>query len=37
MAVCVAAGWLRLNILQCTIFMAIGKFVRYVVIALAAS
>lgn len=34
---CVAAGWLRLNILQCTIFMAIGKFVRYVVIALAAS
>ncbi len=33
---CVAAGWLRLNVRQCIIFMAIGKFARYWVIAIAA-
>jgi membrane protein YqaA with SNARE-associated domain len=33
---CVAAGWLRLNVWQCIVFMAIGKFVRYWVVALAA-
>jgi membrane protein YqaA with SNARE-associated domain len=32
---CVAAGWLRLNVWQCLIFMAIGKFARYWLIALA--
>ena len=32
---CVAAGWLRLNVWQCMVFMAIGKFVRYWVIAMA--
>ncbi len=26
---CVAAGWLRLPLLPVTLFMAIGKFVRY--------
>jgi membrane protein YqaA with SNARE-associated domain len=31
---CVAAGWLRLNAWWCTVFIAIGKFVRYWVIAL---
>lgn len=30
---CVAAGWLRLNAWWCTLFIAIGKFVRYWVIA----
>ena len=28
-ALCVAAGWLRLSVLPCTLFMALGKFVRY--------
>ncbi len=32
-ALCVAAGWLRLNWLWVTLFMAIGKFVRYFVLA----
>ena len=32
---CVAAGWLRLNIWQCAIFMAIGKFTRYFIIGFA--
>jgi len=27
--ICVAAGWLRLPWLPCTLFMAIGKFARY--------
>lgn len=30
---CVAAGWLRLNPWQCLLFIAIGKFARYFVIA----
>jgi membrane protein YqaA with SNARE-associated domain len=30
---CVAAGWLRLNVLLATLFMALGKFARYWVIA----
>ena len=33
---CVAAGWLRLNVWQCAIFIAIGKFGRYWLIAIAA-
>ena len=33
-ALCVAAGWLRLNWLSCMLFMAIGKGARYVVVAL---
>ncbi len=32
-ALCVAAGWLRLNPWQAALYMAIGKFVRYLVIA----
>jgi len=32
-ALCVAAGWLRLNWLPVTLFMALGKFARYLVIA----
>jgi membrane protein YqaA with SNARE-associated domain len=32
-ALCVAAGWLRLNWLWVTLFMAGGKFLRYLVIA----
>ncbi len=28
-ALCVAAGWLRLNALRCTVFIAAGKFARY--------
>jgi membrane protein YqaA with SNARE-associated domain len=32
-ALCVAAGWLRLNILWSMLFMALGKFARYYVIA----
>jgi len=35
-ALCVAAGWLRLNPWQVALFMAIGKFARYLVIAWAA-
>ena len=36
-ALCLAAGWLRLNPWQALVFMAIGKFARYWVIALASS
>ena len=32
---CVAAGWLRINWLNAAIFMAVGKFARYWVIATA--
>ena len=32
-ALCVAAGWLRLHWLPCCLFMAIGKFVRYWLVA----
>jgi membrane protein YqaA with SNARE-associated domain len=32
-ALCLTAGWLRLNWWQATLFMAIGKFTRYWVIA----
>jgi len=32
---CVAAGWLRLNVLLATFFMALGKFARYWAIAAA--
>lgn len=32
---CVAAGWLRLHWLPCGLFMALGKFVRYWVVAYA--
>ena len=31
---CVAAGWLRLNLWWSTLFIAVGKFARYAVIAL---
>ena len=31
-ALCVAAGWLRLNAWWCALFIAIGKFARYYVI-----
>ncbi len=34
-ALCLGAGWLRLNLWQATLFMAIGKLARYVVIAFA--
>ena len=34
-ALCLAAGWLRLNPWRAALFMAIGKFARYWVIALA--
>lgn len=30
---CVAAGWLRLNVWWCALFIAVGKFARYWVIA----
>jgi membrane protein YqaA with SNARE-associated domain len=33
-ALCLAAGWLRLNYWQAALFMAIGKFARYWVIAM---
>jgi len=36
-ALCLAAGWLRLNPWQAALFMAIGKFARYGLIALAMS
>lgn len=36
-ALCLAAGWLRLNPWQAALFMAIGKFVRYGLIAFAMS
>jgi len=32
-ALCVAAGWLRLNALQAALLMALGKFLRYWVVA----
>ena len=32
-ALCLAAGWLRLNWLACAMFMAFGKFARYWLIA----
>ncbi len=34
-ALCLAAGWLRLNPWQAALFMALGKFARYWVIAAA--
>jgi len=34
-ALCLAAGWLRLNPWQAALFMAVGKLARYWVIALA--
>jgi len=36
-ALCLAAGWLRLNMWQAALFMAVGKFARYCVIALISS
>jgi membrane protein YqaA with SNARE-associated domain len=36
-ALCLAAGWLRLNPWQAALFMALGKFARYWVIAVAAN
>jgi membrane protein YqaA with SNARE-associated domain len=36
-ALCLAAGWLRLNPWQAMLFMAIGKFARYGLIATAMS
>lgn len=36
-ALCLAAGWLRLNCWQALLFMALGKFLRYAVIVLAIS
>jgi membrane protein YqaA with SNARE-associated domain len=35
-ALCVAAGWLRLNPWHAALFMLLGKFARYLVIALTA-
>lgn len=35
-ALCVAAGWLRLNALWVALFMMLGKFARYAVVALVA-
>ena len=32
-ALCLAAGWLRINWLTCALFMALGKLARYVLIA----
>jgi membrane protein YqaA with SNARE-associated domain len=32
-ALCVAAGWMRLDVWESALFMAIGKFARYYVIA----
>lgn len=34
-ALCVTAGWLRLNPVHAALFMLIGKFARYLLIALA--
>ena len=34
---CVAAGWLRINLMLASLFIATGKFVRYCVIAAMAS
>jgi len=36
-ALCLAAGWLRLNPWQAALYMAMGKFARYWVIAYAAT
>ncbi|MBI3903582.1 MAG: DedA family protein [Nitrosomonadales bacterium] len=36
-ALCLAAGWLRLNLWYAALFMAIGKFARYWVVAYAVS
>ena len=36
-ALCLAAGWLRLNWWQAALYMALGKFARYCLIALAVS
>ena len=35
-ALCVAAGWLRLNAVWVAVFMAVGKLARYLVVAYAA-
>lgn len=35
-ALCLAAGWLRLSFWQVALYMAVGKFARYAVVALAA-
>ena len=32
-ALCVAAGWLRLNAWHCALVLALGKFARYLVLA----
>src|SRR5688500_7957189 len=34
---CVAAGWLRMNAVLATIFIAVGKFARYVAVAVLAA
>ena len=34
---CLAAGWLRLNVWYCTLYIALGKFARYWVIAVLAA
>lgn len=31
-ALCVAAGWLRLHWISCALWMALGKFARYLVV-----
>lgn len=36
-ALCVAAGWLRLKWLPVTLFMAAGKLIRYLLVALTAT
>ena len=34
-ALCIAAGWLRLDAWRCTLFMLLGKFIRYWILATA--
>ena len=34
-ALCLTAGWLRLNVWRVALFMALGKFMRYLVIGMA--
>ena len=34
-ALCLSAGWLRLNVWRVALFMALGKFIRYLVIGMA--
>ena len=34
-ALCIAAGWLRIHWLPCLAYMTLGKFARYVVLAVA--